>query len=129
MNRIRRVALAVSVALCAFAAAPVQRPMLKTLMREKLTHVQKVLEGVVTSDWIGIATHTRELERITQDPMWAVLKYPEYSTYSAAFVRSIKDLQQAAADRDLDKAPQAYAALTLKCVECHRYLARARIAR
>jgi hypothetical protein len=111
------------------AAAPNQGPPLGRVMRDKLAHAQKILEAVVTSDWTSMETHSRELEHLTSDPGWAVLKLPEYSKHSAAFVRAIQDLRRAAAQRDSEKAPQAYVAVTLTCVECHRYLARARIAR
>jgi hypothetical protein len=114
-----------------FSASPdaSQRPNeLKSVMREKLGHAQKILEAVVTSDWAKLETESRELEQLTNDPRWTVLKSPEYSTRSAAFIRAIQDLHQAALQRDLDKTPQAYLALTMKCVECHRYLARARVA-
>jgi len=42
-------------------------------------------------------------------------------------VKAIQDLHMAAAQRDLEKTPRAYVDLTLKCVERHRYMARARI--
>jgi hypothetical protein len=105
-----------------------QGPELNAVMREKLGHAQKILEAVVTSDWISLETHSRELEQLTNDPRWMVLKYPEYARHSAAFVRAVQALHAAAAQRDLEKTPKAYVAMTLQCVECHRYLARARIA-
>jgi hypothetical protein len=105
-----------------------QGPELKVVMREKLGHAQKILEAVVTSDWTSLETHSRELERLTNDPRWMVLKYPEYARHSTAFVRTIQALHTAAAQRDLENTPKAYTAMTLQCVECHRYLARARIA-
>jgi hypothetical protein len=98
-------------------------------MREKLNHAQKILEAVVTSDWVSLETHSRELEQLTNDPRWMVLKYPEYARHSSAFVRAVQDLHRAAAQRDLEKTPQAYIAVTLRCVDCHRYLARLRIAK
>ncbi len=110
------------------AAMPNQGPPLKSVMREKLVLSQKILEAVVTSDWVSLEMHSRELERLTNDPRWTVLKYPEYSRYSTAFVRAVQDLHAAAVERDLEKAPPAYAAVTLRCVECHRYVARARLA-
>ncbi len=105
-----------------------QGPELNAVMREKLGHAQKILEAVVTSDWTGLETHSRELERLTNDPRWIMLKYPEYARHSAAFVRAVQTLHTAAAQRDLEKTPKAYVAMTLQCVECHRYLARERIA-
>ena len=106
-----------------------QGPGLNTVMREKLVHAQTMLESVVTSDWITLETHSRGLERLTHDPRWMVLNYPEYARHSAAFVRSVQALHTAAAQHDLEKTPNAYIDVTLQCVECHRYLARSRIAR
>jgi hypothetical protein len=116
-------------ALAAMAATPGQGPDVKNVMRQKLDHAQHILEAVVTSDWVALETHSRELEQLTKDPRWQVLQYPEYARYSNAFVRTIQDLHRAAAQRDLERAPKAYVAVTMQCVECHRYLARARIAR
>jgi hypothetical protein len=129
MKRQWHIVVASSAVIFGLAAAPNQGPQLSRVMREKLVHAQKILEAVVTSDWTSMDTHSRDLERLTSDPGWAVLKLPEYATHSAAFVRAIQDLQRASAQRDSEKAPQAYVAVTLTCVECHRYLARARIAR
>jgi hypothetical protein len=105
-----------------------QGPALNNIMREKLGHTQKILEAVVTNDWIGLETHSRELERLTRDPRWMVLKHPDYARHSAAFVRAVEDLHLAAAQRDLERAPKAYVAVTLQCVACHRDLARERLA-
>jgi hypothetical protein len=109
-------------------ASPGQGPELNTVMREKLGHAQKILEAVVTSDWVSLETHSRELEQLTNDPRWTILKYPEYARHSAAFVRAVQALHTAAAQRDLEKTPRAYINVTMQCVACHRYLARARIA-
>jgi hypothetical protein len=83
----------------------------------------------MTNDWVGLETHSRDLEQLTNDPRWMALKYPEYARHSSEFIRAVRDLHQAAVQRDSEKAPQAYIALTIKCVECHRYLARVRLAR
>jgi hypothetical protein len=111
------------------AAGPGQGPEVNNIMREKLGHTQKILEAVVTNDWVGLETHSRELERLTADHRWTALKYPEYARHSTAFIRAVQALHLAAAQRDLEGTPKAYVAVTLQCVECHRYLARERIAR
>ena len=116
-------------AVLGLAAGPRQGPELRTVMHDKLVHAQKILEAVVTSDWVSLETHSRELEQLTSDPRWTVLKYPEYAQHSGAFVRAVQALHTAAAQRDLNKTPEAYIAVTMQCVACHRYLARARIAK
>jgi 1-acyl-sn-glycerol-3-phosphate acyltransferase len=121
-------AVAVIVAVVGLAAAGNQGPGVNRVMREKLIRSQKILEAVVTSDWVGLETETRELRRLTDDPRWTVLNFPEYARHSADFKRTVADLHEAAAQRDLENTPKAYVAVTLSCVSCHRYLARARIA-
>lgn len=127
MSRKWRAVVAFS-AFFGLAASSSQGTGLNNIMRLKLERAQKLLEAVVTGDWVNLEAQSRELERLTHDPRWTVLRYPEYATHSAVFVRAVQDLQRAAAQRDVEKTPQAYIAVTLQCIECHRYLARARIA-
>ena len=110
-------------------SASAQGPALDRLMRKKLNCSQKILEAVVTSRWADLETRSRELEALTNDPAWTVLKAPEYTRHRVGFQEAVRALQEAAAKRDLDATPKAYVALTLSCVECHRYLARNRLAR
>ena len=122
-------ALVLCGALMSVSATPSQGPEVKNVMREKLRLAQGILEAVVISDWVSLESKSHELARLTSDPRWTVLKYPEYAKQSAAFVRVVDALHAAAVERDLNKAPRAYTSVTLQCVECHRYLARQRIAR
>lgn len=110
------------------AASPPQSIQLGNVMREKLAHAQRILEAVVTSNWVALETQSRELQQLTADPRWTVLKYPEYAQHSSAFIRSIEALHTAAAQRDEVKTAPAYIDMTLQCVACHRYLARQRLA-
>ena len=128
MNRAVQ-AVVVLLACGTIGAAPIQNARLEQVMRQKLARSQKILEAVVTSNWSELETESRELERLTTEPAWTSLKLPEYAKYSVAFVNAVHDLHQAAAQRDLDATPKAYAAVVLRCVDCHRYLARARVAR
>jgi hypothetical protein len=117
-----------AVALVNVAALSGQGIDLERVMRAKLACSQKILEAVVTSHWSDIETQSRELESLTNDPAWMVLNSPEYVRHSAAFRKTVQALHDAAARRELDATPKAYVAMTLSCVECHRYLARSRIA-
>ena len=128
MSRKRYVVI-ICAAVFALAARPAQGPELAEVMQQKLVHAQKILAAVVTSDWTLLETESRKLDELTKDPRWMVLTFPEYAKYSAAFVRASQNLRRAAVQRDLEETPKAYVEVTLKCVECHRYLARARIAR
>jgi hypothetical protein len=105
-----------------------QGPAVDRVMRKKLDVSQKILEAVVTSRWSDLEARTRDLEDLTNDPAWRVLTAPEYATHSNAFRQSVRALHDAASKRDLEATPKAYIAVTLSCVDCHRYLARSRIA-
>lgn len=129
MHRKWQIVVGLSAWLALAAGGGTQGLEVKHVMREKLERAENILEAVVTSDWVSLETNSRELERLTNDPRWTVLKYPEYARQTAGFVKAIQALHLAAAQRDLEKTPRAYVDVTLKCVECHRYLARQRIAK
>jgi hypothetical protein len=83
----------------------------------------------VTSNWSALQSDAAALQRVTRDPAWAVLVSPEYVRHTTTFVRATEDLLDAAKRRDLEATPLAYVSLTLSCVQCHRYVARMRIAK
>jgi cytochrome c556 len=106
-----------------------QAPALNRIMRMKLEHSQKILESVVTSNWAVLERESQELQRLANDPAWVVLKTPEYARQSEAFLGATEDLIDAAKRRDLEAAPLAYVSMTMSCVQCHRHVARSRIAK
>ena len=101
---------------------------LNRVMRQKLVDAQAVLAAVVTSNWRELERSSRALAKATDDPAWLVLRTPEYTKQSEAFIYAVNELVDAATRRDAEAAPLAYAALTMRCVQCHRYVARARLA-
>lgn len=128
-----RLAFKLSAAMLLVAAAGgtarAQTVRLNQAMRSKLEHSQKILEAVVTSNWQLLDAETRALARVTRDPAWSVLQFPEYARQSAAFLRATDDLADAARLRDLEAASLGFVALSTSCVSCHRYIARSRIVR
>ena len=115
-------------AVLAVSASADQTVRLNGIMRDKLVHAQKILEAVVTSDWVMLEEQSRALRQLTDDQAWTVLETPEYARHTLAFSRAAQDLIEAAHRHDLETTPLAYVGLTLSCVQCHRYVARSRIA-
>ena len=101
----------------------------KEFMRAKLTHSQKVLEGLTTEDFEAVAKHSQEMSLLSQAASWQVLQTPEYMQRSTEFRRSTDALTDAAKNKNLDGATLAYVDVTMKCVECHKYVRRVRQAR
>lgn len=122
----RRVAV---VALCALLGTPflqAQSTETQLVMQEKLARAERLLAAVVTSDWDSLDRNGRALEAITMQPGWTVLRLPEFARYSGAFVRATQEVIDAAGKRDQRTAVDAYTNLVTSCVECHRYVTRAR---
>lgn len=108
-------------------AAPGQTVATGRVMREKLTDAQKILEAIMTSDYVALERHSADLARLTETQAWSVLKSPEYARQSVAFVQAAEDLADAAKRRDLDAAATDYMTLTMTCFDCHRYVKNTRI--
>jgi hypothetical protein len=99
------------------------------LMRKKLQHSQKVLEGIAVSDFDMIASNADDLIRVSKAAEWHVVKTPQYEIFSNEFRRSAETLGQKARDKNLDGASLAYVELTLTCVRCHKHVREVRMAR
>lgn len=112
----------------AATCAGAQTSALKSIMREKLSHSQQLLDAVVTSRWAPLEEHALALKKVTERPAWMVLQSSEYARDTTRFVRALDDLLDAARRKDLEQTPTAYNALTLSCVQCHRHVARMRLA-
>jgi len=100
----------------------------KQVMRQKLAHSQQLLAALVTSNWASLASGSRDLEALTRQPGWDVLRLPEFNKQTLAFQRAIQALDDASKQRDQRTALTAYNGLVASCVECHSYVARSRIA-
>ena len=99
------------------------------VMHQKLTQSERLLAALVTANWAALDREGRALQDLTSKPGWDQLRLPEYYKYTTAFQRSVESVVEAARRRDEREALAAYNGLVASCVECHRYVARARIAR
>ena len=102
---------------------------LKTFMRAKLSHSQKVLEGLVEEDYPKIAKNAQEMSLLSLAETWQVLNTPEYVDYSRKFRNSADKLAETAKQKDLAGATKAFNEVTTKCVECHKYVRGVRMAK
>ena len=125
-----RLAALTLVVLLGWWAAPLaaQTRQTKQVMRQKLAQSQQLLAALVTSDWASLGSRSRDLEALTSQPGWDVLRLPEFNSHTLAFQRAIQALADASKQRDQRTALTAYNGLVTSCVECHNYVARSRIA-
>ena len=97
-------------------------------MRAKLDHSKKLLEGLALEDFTLIARQSQELSLLSQATNWQVLQTDEYLEQSAEFRRSADALTEAAREKNLDAAALRFVDLTMKCVNCHKYVRKVRMA-
>ena len=100
----------------------------RQVMREKLELSEILLGGLVTSNWASLHKTTQNLIGVINRPGWQVLQSPEYVRQTTAFINATQALLDAADARDQRTALTAYNGLVASCVECHRYVARSRVA-
>ncbi|MER3416037.1 MAG: hypothetical protein C4297_07500 [Gemmataceae bacterium] len=98
------------------------------LMKLKLQHAQRVLEGVAQADYALIERNARELILLSQKAEWLVYRTREYTMYSDEFRRNAGDLVQAAQNKNIDGCALAYVQMTMSCVNCHKYVRETRMA-
>lgn len=91
-------------------------------MRAKLAHSSAVLEGLAVEDYEMMAKAAQDLALASQASSWQVLQTEEYARQSGDFRRSCLTLRDAAKAKNLDAAALAWVDVTLKCVQCHRYV-------
>ena len=123
--------LACLLGLAAFAGvcyAEDQPDKILLFMKEKLEHSKKVLEGLTKEDFDLIVKHAEQMSLLTEDEMWQVLQTPEYLDRSKEFLRSVERLKEAGRKKNLEGAALAYVDITMKCVSCHSYVRKTRMA-
>ena len=105
------------------AAPPTVVPdQVASFMRAKLAHSQNVLEGLAVEDFDLIDKGAQQLSLASEDASWQVLQTEDYARQSADFRRSCDSLRKAAKAKNLDGAALAWMEVTMKCVQCHKYV-------
>jgi hypothetical protein len=104
------------------AAAPPEPDRVAVFMRAKLVHANHVLEGLAIEDYAMIERAAQELSLASLDSNWQVLQTEDYARQSGEFRRSCDSLKKAAIEKNLDGATLAWMDVTLKCVQCHKYV-------
>jgi hypothetical protein len=103
-----------------------QSPNLRSIMREKLTNTQQLLEGVVTANFSIVDSSADRLARIsyTEVASWQSNAEPEYLKQASAFVKAVQGMRKASADRNSAVVADEYTNLLNSCISCHSYVRR-----
>lgn len=99
-----------------------------SIMKQKLTSAQKVLEGLAVKDFDLIEKNADNLMILSKKAEWQILKTPEYTLQSDDFRRNVEKLAKMSKNKNLDGAALAYVQITMNCVNCHNYVREVRVA-
>ena len=91
-------------------------------MQAKLNHAQKLLEGLATEDYEMIEKNSQELSLLSLASTWQVFQTADYVKKSEEFRRTTNDIKKAAERKSLDGAALSYMEMTMKCIQCHKYV-------
>lgn len=97
-------------------------------MRKKLEASNAVLEGLVTENAQNIMQGARVLAEMSAAEQWQVKNDAMYRQFSSEFQRSATLLRDEAEKQNFDAAAVKWIDVTLKCIECHKFVRGLRIA-
>ncbi len=95
---------------------------LKPIMKRKLDYSKELLEALALEDFDSLSKNSRALNLLSLETDWQVLSTEEYLKQSADFRRSLEVIRTAADNKNIDRAALGYVEVTIRCVECHKYV-------
>jgi hypothetical protein len=95
---------------------------LETIMQRKLEYTHNILQALMLENFDAIERNSKRLRQLSEASNWNVIRTHEYTRHSSEFSRAVDALKKAAQEKDLDAAALAYVEMTLKCVQCHKYV-------
>jgi ribosomal protein L44E len=101
----------------------------REFMRAKLKHSQEIVEGLAVENFGQIAKNAQELELLSHATNWDVFQTEEYLMQSREFRRATEGLRNQAKKQNLEGSALAYFDVTMKCVNCHKYVRQVHMAK
>ena len=95
---------------------------LETIMQWKLEYAHNLLRALILEDFEAMDRNSKRLQRLSEASNWNVIRTHEYTRHNSEFRRAVDAVKKSAQEKDLDAAALAYVEMTLKCVQCHKYV-------
>jgi len=99
------------------------------LMRKKLEHAQKLLEGIAINDLKMVDENADDLMTLSKLAEFRALKTLDYERHTNDFRRTLDDMRRGVKNKNLEAVTLAYMDMTMTCVRCHTHVRETRIAR
>jgi hypothetical protein len=111
--------LLLSVIYLAVADEKADRDHMQIFMRQKLEYSRGITEGMVLERFELISQSAAGMRKMSQTNFWLKTRNSMYASNMTNFQNQLDQLFYAAADRDLDRATEAYGKVLKSCVDCH----------
>jgi cytochrome c556 len=99
---------------------------LSAFMRKKLDASAEILEGLAIEDAELLKSGSEKLLQMSKAEKWNVLADDDYRDFNREFRAAVKELQDAAAVKNFDRALLQWIDATKGCVDCHKYVRKQR---
>jgi hypothetical protein len=99
------------------------------LMRKKLEHAQKLLEGIAVNDLKKVDENAGDLMTLSKVAEFRALKTLDYERHTNDFRRTLDDMRRGVKNKNLEAVTLAYMDMTMTCVRCHTHVRDTRFAR
>jgi hypothetical protein len=110
-------------------ATPPNGDAMTRLMRKKLEHAQKLLEGIAINDLKKVDENAGELMTLSKVAEFRALKTLDYERHTNDFRRTLDDMRRGVKNKNLEAVTLAYMDMTMTCVRCHAHVRDTRLAR
>jgi len=110
-------------------APPPSADAMTKLMRKKLEHAQKLLEGIAINDLKKVNENADDLMTLSKVAEFRALKTLDYERHTNDFRRTLDDMRRGVKNKNLEAVTLAYMDMTMTCVRCHAHVRETGIAR
>jgi hypothetical protein len=97
------------------------QPELQNVMKAKLQHVHRVVDGLALEDFDRIQRAAQALGTLSRADAWNLHKTPEYVKFSKDFQDLADTLAADAKAKRLEACTLDYVQMTMLCVKCHTH--------
>jgi hypothetical protein len=92
------------------------------LMRDKLMHASKILEGITLENFDLVGEHAKTLGMISRATTWHVTPTPQYTRLAKNFQEQCLDLERHAKEKNVEAATLDLVRINVTCTDCHQHM-------
>lgn len=98
-------------------------PSNQSLMRDKLSQMNRVLEGITLDDFDQVEQSAKTLSMISKATSWHIIdQTPQYKRLSQNFQEQAADLERHAREKNEEAVTLDLVRMNITCTHCHQHM-------